>query len=438
MTDAAEQTWQLYQRAEFELNEGLIRPDDWVERDPEEPPRERAARKYAEVERFLAGLGDPQHSFPSVLIAGTSGKGSVATLVARALQSTGLRVGLHTSPYLQVATEKIVIDGRYLDGESFAELVAWVRPHALAARTPQATASPHGMASVAIAYEAFRRAAIDIAVIEIGMGGRYDLNNHVRPVACCVTTVGLDHLVTLGPTLRDIAWHKAGVARAGVPLVSGAEGEALDVVREEAARVGAPLQVVAPDAAAFPERNLTLARALLRILPEPFRVTELDPAALDRERLMPGRLETLPHGQLILDGAHNPDKMRALVGALRGRGVQRPVVLFGQLDCKDSGPMLEALAGLCDRMVLTEPQVHEKPSVPAAELARIATNLGVTAEAEPDPLAALARARELASDSQAVVVTGSLYLLGRIRETAFPARAVLLQRTSWPGLGACS
>ena len=436
MTVDRELVWQSYRRAEHDLNEGLIRADDWVERDPDEPPRARAARKFAEAREFLAGLGDPQRAFPSVLVGGTSGKGSVATLVARALQGAGHRVGLHTSPYMQVATEKNMIDGRYLDGESFAELVGWVRPHALKVRTPRATASPHGMASVALAYEAFRRAGVDVAVIETGLGGRYDLNNHVSAIATCVTSVGMDHIVTLGPTLRDIAWHKAGVARDGVPLVTGAGGEALEVIEAEAAAAGAELQIVAPPGgAAFPERNLALARALLQALPAPFTVAEPDTAALRLDRLMPGRLETLPGSRVILDGAHNPDKMQALVEALRARGVEQPVVLFGQLDSKDSGPMLEALAGLCSRMVLTEPQVHEKPSVPAAELQRITSGLGVEAEAAAEPEAALERALALAAPGQHVVVTGSLYLLGRIREQSFPAREVLLQRTSWPEIG---
>jgi len=435
----AEHHWQAYLAAETRLTTALVRPEREVVWVAGETRRSRAERAFEEARSFLEQCGDPQRVFPSVLIAGTSGKGSVAVLVARALRAVGLRVGLHTSPYLQVATEKIDIDGRLISGEGFAELLEWVWPVAAAARDPRAAAPAHGLAAVAMAAEAFRRAEVDIAVVEIGSGGRFDLNNHVRAVATCVTTVGLDHLQSLGPDLASIAWHKAGVARAAVPLVTAARGTALEVVRAEAETAGAPVVEVASSepigaGAQLPELNLRLAEAVLRALPE--RFSSLEPwTRLDPSAVLPGRLESVDDGRVILDGAHNPDKAEALARVLEARGLGRCVLVLGKVGSGDSETVLQPLARIASAVVTTEPEMPARPVARASALAETARRLGLEATAEPDPARALAAARRLVGSgpaAQQIVVTGSLFLVGQLRSVFFPRREVLVQRTSWP------
>ncbi|MDD5308345.1 MAG: hypothetical protein PHU25_13575, partial [Deltaproteobacteria bacterium] len=170
-------TFEQYLCAEKHLNEGLIRLDlsllsvDGCLFDP--------AARMPVMERFLTECGTPQRGIPAVHVAGTSGKGSVAAGVAGILAEAGLRTGLHVSPYVQAATEKVWIDGRFLASDAFADLVDWVAPLAASKLDPATPASIHGMASVALAFEAFRRARVEVMVIEVGCGGRYDLTSFI-------------------------------------------------------------------------------------------------------------------------------------------------------------------------------------------------------------------------------------------------------------------
>jgi dihydrofolate synthase/folylpolyglutamate synthase len=437
--DSAEAHWRAYLGAEQRLISELVRQEQEILCPPGETRRERARRAFGEAAVLLRRCGDPQRAFPSVLIAGTSGKGSVAVHVARALSAAGLKVGLHTSPYLQVATEKIEIAGRLVSGECFAGLLDWVLPQARLARTAEAAAPAHGLASVAMAYEAFRRAEIDIAVIEIGSGGRFDLNNHVRAVTTCVTTVGLDHLQSLGPDIESIAWHKAGVARLGVPLITAARGPALEVVRAEADQVGASLVEVAPgsDQEPFPALNARLATAVIRSLPEPF--SRLDAwRHLDAEAALPGRMELLEEGRVLLDGAHNPEKAGALAALLRRRGYERVVLVLGKVGSGSPVPILEALAPIAEAVVTTEPEMPARPVARAEVLAGEARRLGLPAVAEPDPARALAvarresEARAVAGAPVPIVVTGSLFLVGQVRSLFIPRQRIVVERTPWP------
>ncbi len=429
--------YERYLVAEQALNEGLIRTGL-----PRRAPAELAAHqrvRLAEMRQFLAACGDPQRAYPAVHVTGTSGKGSVATAIAAGLQAAGLRVGLHISPYLQSQTEKICIAGQLLDGATFAELVATITPLARTLRRPETHASPHGMASVTVALEAFRRAEVDVAVVEAGCGGRFDLTNVLQTTLAVITSVGHDHLASLGPTLRDVAWHKVGIFRRGVPAVVSLAGDALATAEAEAAALDVPLQVLPPDERPFPERNQALARAALAgVLPRlglpaaTLRRPSVEAAI--RNARQPARLEVVPGSPAVcLDGAHNPDKMQALLRALEAHpaGRLRPrVALVGVLALKDGESIAAPLASTADAVVLTEPRVFEKPARPAASLAPCCA--GRSVHVCPDPDAAFDRALQLAGPAGLVVVTGSLYLVGALRERFYPKREVVLQRTSWP------
>ncbi|NOZ85637.1 MAG: hypothetical protein GXP49_05135 [Deltaproteobacteria bacterium] len=421
-----------YEKLEDRLNRQLIRPDSFLQRSEDESMRQRAKRKFEEAADFFHQVADPQKSFESILIAGTSGKGTTASMVAHALSSRGFKVGLHTSPYLQVLSEKIWIDGYYADSFLLNELLDEIWPMALKIRTPAAAASAHGLANVALAYKAFEKAKVDIAVVEAGVGGRYDFNNILEPIATCVTNVGPDHLVTLGPGLEDIAWHKAGIARPGVPLVTGAVGKALCIIEKEAQKKNAFLRVIEPGTGEnFMSRDERLAAAVLDSLPEPFRIRGFTMDEQRKTRLLPGRFEQLPGGRVLLDGAHNPDKIKALVLALKQKYNEKPVLVYGQLESKDLSQMLEPLSKAVSFIVATEPATYEKPAIPALKIAETAQAIGLGAKVVADPKAAVFEALSHAGTSKKVLVTGSLYLLGEIRNMIYPWQDVLRYRQSW-------
>lgn len=434
-------TYSRYLDAEYKINEGLIRVGLSLERE-RKGPKDPFAR-MEEMADFLDALGNPQNGLKAVHVAGTSGKGSVAAAVAGILSSAGLRVGLHISPYLQSATEKIWIDGKFISAEEFADLVDWVMPVAAPRVRPETPASIHGMASVAIALEAFRRARVDAIVFEVGCGGRFDLTSFVQTEVAIVTNVGLDHEVSLGPTLEQIAWHKAGVARPKKPLITGASDEAIGPIIEEAERVGADL-VRIPNLGDKRAQNHAIAREAARQFAGRVGL-DLEPADLEQglcSVTLAGRTEVMPGGgpRVIIDGAHNPEKIAfAVEHAFQDAGVPRVgaprVGVIGFLGTKAKPEIVRPLQGKLDFVVATEPKVYAKTSCPTAETCALFRQAGIPTEEVPDMFAALARAEQIAGPKGTVLVTGSFYLVGDMREKWYPKRDVVLGRSSWPQQG---
>ena len=212
---------------------------------PSASPEEIRARALARLDRlrqFLAFVGNPQQQYRSVHVGGTSGKGSTSALIASLLHAGGFHVGLHVSPYLQVETEKLQIDGRLLPAERFAEHVGaldgeikrWV-----AQGGPPLT---YGEFWVALTFFSFAREALDWAVIEVGAGGRFDLTNVLLSDVAVITSIGLDHMRSLGGTIPEIAWHKAGIIKPGRPAVTTVtKPDALEVIAREATETGSKL-----------------------------------------------------------------------------------------------------------------------------------------------------------------------------------------------------
>jgi len=455
MTVTAEALFARYQRANRFLDEELIRLDP-------PPPDPRCRREW--MESFLPRLGQPQRAFEAVHVAGTSGKGSVAMLIAELLRASGVRTGLHVSPYLQVGTEKLWVDGAYASVDELASLVEWIRPHCDALRAPEVPL--HGLASVAVALEHFRRRRVDLAVVEVGVGGRQDLTNVLRTRVAVVTAVGLDHLKSLGPDLASIAWHKAGIIRAGCRAVILEDNPALAAARRQAADVGAPLRVLprscfTGDVEADGSQSLSFQGRRLRLEHAPLGMAgtfqlenaalalaaleELDPEgptldegavrlALGRARL-PARLERLPglsgSCPVVLDGAHNPDKLGALLSSLPSLGPRRWHVVYGALASRPLTPALQRLAAAASGFVVTEPRVHAKPPCPAGEVLAALPPRTPPARVVPDPQAALDLALDGAGPGDLVLVTGSLYLCGELRGRWYPAPEVVAHQRSW-------
>jgi len=318
----------------------------------------------ATTRALLKSLGNPHHVMPSVHIGGTNGKGSVSTLVAAALSEAGWRVGLYTSPHLISFRERVRVDGVPISEEAVAMWTSRLLPAILERK------ATFFEATTALAFADFAARGAEIAVVEVGLGGRLDSTNVVRPLASGVTKIERDHMKYLGDTLELIACEKAGIAKPGVPFVVGETDPTLvGVLRREARRaVGradrrarADVRVLPPDyewrgplslAGPHQRRNAAVAQGILMALPSPYR-----PTATQIERAfglarIAGRLDQ--RGRWLFDVAHNPDGMRSLVKALASTQPKRPLhALVSILGDKEWPEMLVQLDQVIDRGVLT-------------------------------------------------------------------------------------
>jgi dihydrofolate synthase / folylpolyglutamate synthase len=428
--------------------------------------QQRATQRLERLRSFLAFLGNPEQQYRTVHVAGTSGKGSTATLIAALLTATGRKTGLHTSPYLQAATEKLQIDGRLISGDDFARLVDETLTQA--SRFFGAEPITYGELWVAMAYRWFAEMEIDTAVIEVGAGGRFDLTNVITPAVSVITSIGFDHMETLGPTLEEIAWHKAGIVKPGVPVLTAVtEPEALGPIVREAERAGTRLitihegtayVVVAsrdganslayggcewalPSGTRFQAANAVMALAAAQEI-----LGELGPfhdqlSAGLRAGQIPGRAELMQvNPRVLLDGAHNPQKMEALVSDLPSLLPFQPggkrIAVIAALASKHHQDVLRPLLPAIDELVVTEQGVMGKPALPATDLAEEIEALGFRGPVQivPTPREAIERAigRAETANLDAVLVTGSLFLVGATRNRWYPEEEIILQQTPWP------
>jgi dihydrofolate synthase/folylpolyglutamate synthase len=375
------------------------------------------------MERALDALGHPERRYPILHVGGTNGKGSTCAMAAAALAEAGLAVGLYTSPHLVRFNERIQVRGAPIDDAALAAAVDRVRRacpwHEAGAEADRLTyfefATLAGLVHLA-------GAGVDVAVVEVGLGGRFDATTAVEPRVTAVARIGLDHTQLLGDTVEQIAFEKAGIFKPGVPAVVHAHQPpgALETLRAEAARRGAPLVVAAPGwdgpvalRGAHQRGNAALAAAALRELARAgIPVSEEAIARGIASARWPGRLEEV--GGVLLDGAHNPDGAAALAAALATLHPGRPVELvFGVLSDKDHAGMLRALAPAARRLHLVAPATPRARA--AADLHAQARALGAQADLHAGLEDALRCARGAASDGALVCVAGSLYLVGEAR-----------------------
>ena len=311
----------------------------------------------ATTRALLQSLGDPHEVMPSIHIGGTNGKGSVSTLVAAALEQAGWRVGLYTSPHLASFRERVRVNGVPIGEEAMAMWTERLQPLILERK------ATFFEASTAIAFADFAARGAEIVVAEVGLGGRLDSTNVLRPLVSAVTKIERDHMKYLGDTLELIACEKAGIAKPGVPFVIGERNPALvDVLRREAARAGRPdVRVLPPEyewqgplslAGPHQRRNAAVAHGILMALPAPYRPPlEAIHAGFGSARV-PGRLDR--RGKWLFDVAHNPDGIRALVRAIETLQPPRPLhALVSILGDKEWPEMLVQLDRVIDRGVLT-------------------------------------------------------------------------------------
>jgi dihydrofolate synthase/folylpolyglutamate synthase len=397
-----------------------------------------------QIRALLDALERPDGAYPSIIVAGTNGKGSVTAMTERALRAAGYRTGRYTSPHLVDLEERFAVDGVPVSSETLERLAARV----LAAAEPLEAPPTFFEATTALALEAFRDAGVDVAILEVGLGGRLDATNAVAPIAAAITAIDFDHEQFLGSTLEAIATEKAGVIKPGMAVVLGGNPPVVeDVVRRRSEETGARL-IRAMDGVAVHQttaggrttitlstparvydavtlalrgrhqvQNAITAVRLLETVADLGAGFEIGAPAI-REGLecadWPARLELVAgaHGEALIDGAHNPAGARALAAYILETYDRRLPFVVGVMQDKKIDAIVGALAPAASHFVCTAAETPRalEPGALAGVAARVAPDVPRTIAA--DPWSAFQAAAALGSP---VVVAGSLYLAGALR-----------------------
>ena len=388
------------------------------------------------IAAIVARLGHPERAFRSVHIAGTNGKGSVTAMVDAALRAAGHRSARYTSPHLVDLTERFTIDGRPVDEAALVAAVERVRQtvDVLRADGTLDVQPTFFEVTTAAAFELFRDARVEVAVLEVGLGGRLDATNVVSPIATAITSIAFDHQLHLGHTLAAIAREKAGIVKPGVPLVLGPlDPEAADAIAAIAAERGAEIVRASPaDADGFvvglpgihQRANAGVAVRLLRLLDARGVSVSRDAIAAGlAEPHWPGRLETRRFGdgrEMLLDAAHNPAGAAALASYLEAtEGGPRPLV-FAAMKDKSVREMFAVLLPVVDRLIVT--RATTKRSADPETLAAIAGEVAPALRVDVAPTIADALDRAWRA-SPRIVVAGSIFLLGDVLKLISGPRA---------------
>jgi dihydrofolate synthase/folylpolyglutamate synthase len=424
---------QLLSLADFERKSRASEPPDW---------------HLQRMGALLESLGDPHLAVPVVHVAGSKGKGSTSAMAAAVLRAAGYRTGLYISPHLHTFVERIQADGAPVSPEGFAGLVERLWPHtdAIAARGDLGRVSVFELLT-AMAFVYFRDMRCEVAVVEVGLGGRLDATNLVRPAVSVITPISLDHVQVLGDTIARIAAEKAGIIKAGAPVVTGRQlPDARRVFEATAAQRGAPL-IDAIDAVALESEGepsegpqsfslrgkggayhislpllgphqidnaRTAIAAVEALMQQGFKIRARDVEAGLAQVRWPGRAEVVSNGPplVLADGAHNDASAHALVATLRRHFPNRrpAVFLFGGTSGHDYAVTARILTGEgADALVAT--QSRHPRAVDAPRLAADLTSGGVRVSGvEPSLADGLAAARRLAGETGIVVATGSLFV----------------------------
>src|SRR3984957_14270437 len=417
------------------------------------PGQPRRKFELAHMRTLMAALGNPEHSFTSVLVAGTNGKGSTSSTLASILRRAGYRTGLYTSPHLSRVNERIQVNGAAIEDEDFASLFFQVEEIAATlVRDGRLPAAPSFFETVtAMAFLYFSLQGIHTAVVEVGMGGRLDSTNIVEPVVSVITDISLDHTEWLGSTVDQIAREKAGILRReGVMVTLPQHPEANQALGEIAvglqvrgvnaasyvpvhnfpedytrnryplAIMGELIAIDSPLAGAHQQRNLALAIATAVELRHnhSYNISTGDIQAGIRDTVWPARLELIAgnggRADVLLDVGHNPAGAWALRAAISHLDRGQPLTLvFGCLQDKPVAELAQILFPLFGKVVVTP--VDSPRSASIEDLLAAAQTTGSDIEAVTDAISAVERALQLTPVHGLVVVTGSVFLVGQVR-----------------------
>jgi dihydrofolate synthase / folylpolyglutamate synthase len=383
---------------------------------------------------ILESVGNPQDSLKTVHVGGTNGKGSVASMLAGMLIEEGYRVGKYTSPHLQSFTERITVNGEKITEAEVAERTMKLR------ETLEERQHNHPFTffdfTTALAFEHFAAAAVDLAVIEVGLGGRLDSTNVIRPLASVITNVELDHTDYLGCDIGQIAGEKAGIIKAGIPVVTGAEGRPLSIIEKRSENLQSPLHRMGKEfsytrkgeqlmdyrgigknfdnleielAGDHQLGNSAIALCCLESLsPSGIVVSEGNIRRGFERTVWEGRLEQVRESPVVLlDGAHNPHAMEALKVFIDSRYKgRRKILVFGVMRDKAYEEMLRIIGPLMDLIILTQPSIER--ALDPRKMASLVPETVVTGNVRE----ALETAKLNAHPGDLIVVTGSLYTVG--------------------------
>jgi dihydrofolate synthase/folylpolyglutamate synthase len=386
------------------------------------------------MRRLLTVLGSPQDQFRAVHVVGTNGKSSTVRFTAALLEAQGVRTGSYLSPHLTSYAERVRVGDADVPARDFAAAIQ--RTAAAAAKVDRTLTGGERVTQfellTAAAFSELARREVDVAVIEAGLGGRWDATNVLGAEVVVLTNVGLEHTRWLGPTIADIAGEKLAVVRDGATLVLGddspdvlalAEGTGAKVVRPALTESASPASAaaLAAELPGYQRRNFAAALAAAEaLLGHPLDAEAVARAAAHAR--VPGRLQVVDHDPLtIFDGAHNAPGMAALAASVP----EGTVAVLSILDDKDAAEMLRALLPRLSAAVFT--RAPSPRALPPATLADLASKVGgIRSEIELDPRRAVERARELAGESGTVLATGSIYLVAELLSAPGQRRASAL------------
>lgn len=366
------------------------------------------------MKAILSEIGNPHQSYPVIHVAGTNGKGSTCSYLAAGLQSTGLKVGLYTSPHIRYLNERLRVNGEAISNEAFLEGLSIIEPHA---RRLNLTFFE---TVTAVAFWWFSVQMVDVVVLETGMGGRLDATNVVNPDCSVITSIGMDHQQYLGESLAKIAAEKAGIIKPGKPVFCGPlEEEARTVISRFARKAGSVLEVLPAMDEPYLAQNRRLATTILtwwfsaRHLPLP---DEME-SHLDRFATITGlegrfQVSTVNHKTWVFDAAHNPDGIHALRKAwVQHFPENKPVLLFGCVGDKSLSDMMNGLKEWVPSIDLLVPEPSR--GMTGDRLTAEARQAGFSVHFHETAGAAI-RALDAYSDRGPILVAGSLYLLGNV------------------------
>jgi dihydrofolate synthase/folylpolyglutamate synthase len=388
------------------------------------------------VSWILSVLGNPQHALKAVHVGGTNGKGSVCAMLSSMLAAAGYRVGQYTSPHLMSFTERIVVDGRPIDEPELVGLAATMKEEI--EKEDVHRFFTFFDFTTALAFSYFRQREVDISVVEVGLGGRLDSTNVINPLLTVITNVGMDHTDQLGNTLAGITREKAGIIKEKTAVVSGVIGEAREIIEEAALQQASPLYTLGGDFDFVRNADQVMDyRGIKRRLPGLYVNLKGDhqlanaalslcasevleeygfsvPGGAIRDGLAgaewPGRMEVLRKRPVILlDGAHNPEGMGALKRYIDSHYRCRKILVFGVMRDKDYHTMLREITPGVDTLILTKPQ-GERALPPQAM-----TGYMGTAFLTENVRDALVLAKEMSTDDDLILITGSLFTVGEAR-----------------------
>ncbi|MCC2643533.1 MAG: folC [Nitrospira sp.] len=394
------------------------------------------------IRALLTRVGEPHRRYPVLHIGGTNGKGSTAAMVAAILQASGHRVGLYTSPHLIDFRERIRVDGVMIAEGRVSELV-----EALQAAAAPDLAPTFFEFTTALAFRYFAECRVDVAVLEVGMGGRFDATNVVEPLAVAITTIGLDHETYLGSTVESIAFEKAGIIKSALPLVMGRiDPPARRVIEDLAFSQGALLYSLGRDfrcegsstadcryvgmtarydhlscplRGRFQLDNIACALALIELARERGVAVEETAVRTGLQKVhWEGRLEIVGEAPtVIVDGAHNPAAAAVLAEYLaewrRARPAARVTLIVGMMRDKHPREFLTPLLPLADSLILTQADLPR--ATPGADLQALLLDSAPSVQVATTPADALSRAKRFAAPSDLICITGSLMLVGEIK-----------------------